>query len=141
MMMRKALNNSWIVAMIALCFAFGSTSCNEDDGPTTAQITVLDTAGNRVPGVDVRVFCSKPPACIIDDRKVTNSRGVSTHEFDLPAVLQIRAVRIDSTVTIINPGPFQTIVVEYDSVCGNGFVTIEANETARETITLFECIE
>ena len=126
---------------MAALIALGTTSCNTDDGPTVAQILVVDTAGVPQPDVDVQVFCSKPPKCIIDDRKVTNSRGISTHEFDLPAVLQIHAVRIDSTITIINPGPFQTIVITYDSGCADGFVTVEANETAKETVTLFECIE
>lgn len=140
-MIRTNSIQALFVAVLAL-FTLSLASCNnDDDGPTVAEILIVDTAGVTQPNVDVRVFCSLQPTCIIDDRKKTNSRGISTHEFDLPAVLQIHAVRLDSTVEIINPGPFQEIITTYDSVCGDGFVTLEENGTVRETITLFECIE
>ena len=113
-------------------------SCKKKIEPGRAEVKVLDSDGVSQEGVHVSLYCTEP-SCVVAERGTTNSLGVFVQEFELPVVLRVRAVRYDSTITKIGLPPNQIEVIEVDSLCGEGFITVENNEVALETITILQC--
>jgi hypothetical protein len=118
--------------------AVALTNCKGKDAPGRAEVKVLDAEGVSQKGVHVTLFCTQPN-CIVKTTGLTNSLGVYVEEFDLPAVLRVRAVRYDSTISYQGLPPNQIEVVSVDSLCGEGFITIANNEVASEVITILDC--
>lgn len=133
-MLRKAL---YSVAAATL-FLFSVTSCDNTPGPGTAEVKVYDKDGVAQKSILVKMFCTEPE-CVIQREGRTNDLGVYTQEFELPVVLRVRAVRYDTTTTLEGLPPNQIRKVSVDSVCGEGFVQIEHDEVASETITILNC--
>lgn len=119
-------------------FAFCLISCDNDPGPGIAEVKVINEDGVSQPSVHVRMFCTQPN-CVVDRRGKTNSLGVYAQEFELPVVLRVRAVRYDTTRTVQGLPPNQIVRITVDSVCGEGFVDVENDAIASETITILEC--
>jgi len=138
--MKKFLSTVTFFSLLIVGSALTMTSCKDDDGPAIAEITVFDTTGLVQTNVRVDVFCTQPN-CVVTSTGRTDSRGESRHEFDLPAVLRVYAVRYDSTFIQTGVPPNVTIQVLVDSVCGDGFVTVDNGETVQESVTLFPCIQ
>lgn len=113
------------------------SSCNKVE-PGRAEIKVIDADGTSQEGVFVTLYCTKPE-CVVTTTGQTNSLGVYVEEFELPVVLRVRAVRYDSTVTLQGLPPNQIEIVSVDSLCGEGFITVENNEVATETVTILQC--
>ena len=133
--MKKLLILSSIsIAMIGLLM----TSCDNDPGPGTAEVKVIDEDGVSQPNVLVRMYCTMPD-CVVDRQGRTNSLGVYSQEFELPVVLRVRAVRYDTTRTVTGLPPNQIVNIRVDSLCGEGFVNVENDEVVNETITILEC--
>ncbi|MEZ4720891.1 MAG: hypothetical protein R2813_03320 [Flavobacteriales bacterium] len=123
----------------ALVLVLGTTtSCNRDKGPGTAEVKVIDAAGVAQANIDVLLYCTEP-GCVVRRSGKTNELGVFQTEFDLPVVLRTRAVRYDSTITYQGNGPSKIKIVKVDSLCGEGFVQVENDEVASETVTILTC--
>jgi hypothetical protein len=118
--------------------AISLTNCKGKDDPGRAEVKVLDADGVSQKGVHVTLFCTQPD-CVVRTTGVTNSLGVYVEEFELPVVLRVRAVRYDSTITYQGLPPNQVEIVSVDSLCGEGFITLENNEVASEVITILNC--
>ena len=118
--------------------SIGFTACKNDPGPGIAEIKVINLDGVSQKGVDVLMYCTQP-GCVVQREGKTNSLGVFSEQFDLPVVLRVRAVRYDSTFTIVGLPPNQIEVLHLDSLCGEGFVQIENDEITSETVTILEC--
>jgi hypothetical protein len=122
------------LASIGLTFS----ACDTEPDPGVAEIQVIDEDGISQSGVKVRLFCTEPN-CVVSREGSTNSLGIYTTSFELPVVLRVRAVRYDTTITTQGLPPNQITTVKVDSLCGNGFIQVENDEIASETITILEC--
>lgn len=133
--MKTILRSSFVMlALSALLF----TSCNNDPEPGIAEIKVINPSGEAQSGVLVSMYCTEPN-CVVERTGRTNSLGVYTQTFELPVVLRVRAVRYDTTKTTSGLPPNQITTIKVDSLCGEGFIQIENDEIASETITILEC--
>lgn len=117
---------------------FATTSCDNTPGPGTAEVKVYNKDGLAQKNILVRLFCTEPE-CVVEREGRTNELGVYTESFDLPVVLRVRAVRYDTTITVSGIGPNQIKKVSVDSVCGEGFIQVENDDVASETITILRC--
>lgn len=126
-----------ILALTALLM-FGMSACKNDPGPGIAEIKVINLDGVTQKGVDVLMYCTQP-GCVVQREGKTNSLGVFSEQFDLPVVLRVRAVRYDSSFSVIGLPPNEIEVLQLDSLCGEGFIQIENDEITSETITILEC--
>ena len=146
-MMKNAL---FAMVSALMLVGFATTSCDNTPGPGTAEVKVYNKDGLAQKNILVRLFCTEPE-CVVEREGRTNELGVYTESFDLPVVLRVRAVRYDTTITVsgIGPnqipetvsgiGPNQIKKVSVDSVCGEGFIQVENDDVASETITILRC--
>lgn len=137
-MIQNLMKTAIIASLLTIVGSFALTSCYQKPGPGKAEITVVDRDGDAQRGVHVRLYCTEP-GCDVERMGTTNSTGKYTQEFDLPAVLRVRAVRYDSTITVIGLPPNQREEIEVDSLCGEGFIQIENDETTNEVVTILQC--
>lgn len=134
-MMKKTLFS--LISMFLVLGAF-TTSCDNTPGPGTAEVKVLDNNGQLQKRVPVKLFCTEPECVVIREGR-TNDLGVFTESFDLPVVLRVRAVRYDTTITYEGLEPNLIKKTKIDSLCGEGFIQVENDEVAAETITILDC--
>jgi hypothetical protein len=134
-MMKKAL---FAMVSALMLVGFATTSCDNTPGPGTAEVKVYNKDGLAQKNILVRLFCTEPE-CVVEREGRTNELGVYTESFDLPVVLRVRAVRYDTTITVSGIGPNQIKKVSVDSVCGEGFIQVENDDVASETITILRC--
>lgn len=133
--MKKAL---FAMVSALMLVGFATTSCDNTPGPGTAEVKVYNKDGLAQKNILVRLFCTEPE-CVVEREGRTNELGVYTESFDLPVVLRVRAVRYDTTITVSGIGPNQIKKVSVDSVCGEGFIQVENDDVASETITILRC--
>lgn len=134
-MMKKAL---FAMVSALMLVGFATTSCDNTPGPGTAEVKVYNKDGVAQKNIPVKLFCTEPE-CVVQREGHTNELGIYTESFDLPVVLRVRAVRYDTTVTYSGIGPNRIKKVAVDSVCGEGFIQVENDEVASETITILRC--
>jgi len=134
-MMKNAL---FAMVSALMLVGFATTSCDNTPGPGTAEVKVYNKDGLAQKNILVRLFCTEPE-CVVEREGRTNELGVYTESFDLPVVLRVRAVRYDTTITVSGIGPNQIKKVSVDSVCGEGFIQVENDDVASETITILRC--
>jgi hypothetical protein len=134
-MMKKAL---FAMVSALMLVGFATTSCDNTPGPGTAEVKVYNKDGLAQKNILVRLFCTEPE-CVVEREGRTNELGVYTESFDLPVVLRVRAVRYDTTKTVTGIGPNQITKISVDSVCGEGFIQVENDDVASETITILRC--
>jgi hypothetical protein len=127
-----------IFAIVAIVSFSAFQSCKKKVEPGRAEVKVVDADGVSQEGVSVTMYCTEPE-CVVTEKGYTNSLGVFVQEFELPVVLRVRAVRYDSTITVIGLPPNTREEIEVDSLCGEGFITVENNEVSTETITILNC--
>ncbi|GAB4382892.1 MAG: hypothetical protein Kow0075_14880 [Salibacteraceae bacterium] len=122
--------------MVLLAFTlFVPVGCDRAPGPGIAEVKVVNTEGLAQPGVWVKLFCTEPN-CVVKREGRTNELGIYTTEFDLPVVLRIRAVKYDTTYTTEGLPPNQIKKMKVDSSWGEGYIQVENDMIAQETITL-----
>ena len=114
------------------------TGCDNTPGPGTAEVKVTDHNGQPQKRVKVVLYCTET-GCVVKREGKTNELGVYTQQFELPVVLRARSVRYDTTVTYEGLPPNQIKKVKVDSVCGEGFIQVENDEIATESITILSC--
>ena len=134
-MKKKALLNMLTALVIG---GFVMMSCDKTPGPGKAEVKVIDKDGQIQKKVKVVMFCTEPE-CVVKREGLTNDLGIYTQEFDLPVVLRVRAVRYDTTITKTGLPPNVITKVTQDSVCGEGFIQVENDEIANETVTILTC--
>ncbi len=115
-----------------------TTSCDNTLGAGTAEVKVYNKDGIVQKGILVKMFCTEPE-CVVRREGRTNDLGVYAESFDLPVVLRVRAVRYDTTETLTGLPPNQVRTVSVDSVCGDGFIQVENDDVASETLTILSC--
>ena len=135
-MLKKALYG--VIALSTIFSGVLVTSCNNTPGPGTAEVKVRDNSGQIQKQVQVKLFCTEPECVVVREGR-TNDLGIYTQLFDLPVVLRVRAVRYDTTTELFGLEPNQIKKTTVDSVCGEGFIQVENDLVASETITILSC--
>lgn len=143
------LKSSSVSVMAIALFA---VSCGVKEEPGFAEIKVISPNGNAE-GINVTIYCTEPNCRIpiaanfedngiVSDTTVkTNKEGIATFEFKEPAVLAVYAEGVFSTVKDVGQPGFPQFITVYDTLCGEGFVTIAKGEISEEVIELGECIQ
>lgn len=139
--MRTLLANLPLIALVFLISGVGFTSCGEDQ-PTEAEIFVIDSLGDPVEEAQVILYCVDQPnktPCVVQDTQTTDAAGRTLHAFENPAVLKILATK--EMVVCRDTGIFPNIgtVCEGDTLCAEGFVTLEEYEKVQESVVLLIC--
>ena len=137
-MNRMTMKHAFAALVMTVLASVTLTSCYEDPGPGTAEIQVVNISDQVQSGGFVKLFCTENDCDVVREGQ-TNSVGLYTQEFELPVVLRVRAVRYDTTVTVIGLPPNQTEQISVDSLCGEGFIQVENDEVTSERITIVEC--
>lgn len=117
-------------------------SCESD--PTKAEILVIDSLGEPVAEATVILYCIDQPnqrPCVVKDTQLTSESGRTVHVFENPSVLKIRAFKYD--VIAKDTGVFPNIgtILVGDTLCADGFITLEEFKTVDETVVLRICSE
>lgn len=127
--MKKIVLKSSIILVLGALISFGVSSCKKEQ-PTTARITVVDTAGNVFPNAMVRLYptpsITSSKTIIIDDTLSTGPDGECvfdyTEMFNLGtagfAVLDIEVWNAEKTLS------------------GEGIIKIVEEETNEETVII-----
>lgn len=115
-------------------------SCESD--PTRAEILVLDSLGEPIEEATVILYCIDQPnqrPCVVKDTQLTSAAGRTEHDFENPAVLKILAFKYD--VVAKDTGVFPNIgtILVGDTLCADGFITLEEYKTVEETVVLRIC--
>jgi len=113
-----------------------------ESNPTKAEVLVIDSLGEPVAEATVILFCIDQPnqkPCVVKDTQLTSAAGRTEHEFENPAVLKIEAFKYD--VVARDTGTFPNIgtILVGDTLCAEGFITLEEYETVDETVVLRIC--
>ncbi|MDR9398125.1 hypothetical protein [Salibacter sp.] len=143
--MAVKIAKNWLASIFAMALLIGFVACenddDEDDAPTIAEIRTLDTDGEAVADATVLLTCesSVNRPCDIEIEGKTNQNGVYTREFELPKVLKVNAYKVLSDTQVTGVFPDTNITVTYDSICGEAYISIIANEKSRQSIVLYEC--
>lgn len=128
-----------VLALVSALMMIGvSTSCDNTPGPGIAEVKVYNKDGLIQKRVQVTLFCTEPE-CVVKRVGRTNDLGVYTEQFELPVVLRVRSVRYDTTITESGLPPNVIKKVTVDSLCGEGFIQVENDKIATETITILDC--
>lgn len=112
------------------------------DVPPTLKLTVVDTAGNKLEGADVRVWYGAdaqsgiPNQKDYDQRKTTTANGEAVFEFTNSAILD---VVVFAPIVVENP-PFPD---HYDTLVGSDVIKVEMKQQrSRENLkeASIECL-
>lgn len=139
-------------SLSTIALAMLTIGCGVKEEPGFAEIKVISPNG-KAEGIEVTIYCTEPNCripiaanfedngIVSDTTVVTNKEGIATFEFKEPAVLAVYAEGVFSTVKDIGQPGFPQFITVYDTLCGEGFVTIAKGEIAEEVIELGECIQ
>jgi len=135
---------NWILRtllLLGVLFPFSSCNNDDDDGDTIAEVVVVTQQGARVPGATVTLECestiSRP--CELKVVGLTDAGGVFRYQTNLPKVLRIEAFKLATDTQILGTLPDTVQVITVDSICGESFISIQENETSRQTVVLNDC--
>lgn len=123
--MKSIINSTIVLAIFVGLVVVSASSCKQPAAPL-AQITVLDTADNRVDGATVILSCRpiERTTCNLGDTAETNSDGVSEHEVAYQSVLQVYAYKE------FTQGTFTGMM------SGETYIKMEPGETVKETVVI-----
>lgn len=93
------------------------SSCKDRD-PTIGEVLVVDKNNSPVSGATVRIYCStgSTKTCDVECSGTTDSNGITSCEFKLPAVLKIEAKK--------------------GVLFGEGYIKLEEHETVQQTVVI-----
>ena len=91
--MRNKILKSSLLTFVLLMFVGTITSCKKEE-PTIAIITVKDANGNNLQGAGVWLhqngqISPQGELSNVSDYQQTDANGKTSHEFDLPAILNV----------------------------------------------------
>ncbi len=136
---------------ISLIIAFTSllvlaTSCNKEEEATyDATITVVNQDGEPISGAAVIMECQSsydpPIPCTVFRQGLTDANGQYATSFSEAITILTTATKIQSDTTIIGiPGDADfEIIITNDSICGESFIAVKANEQNTQTVYMYDC--
>jgi hypothetical protein len=77
--------------------------------------------------------------CNVADTQITDGVGKVNFEFANPSVLRVSAIKYNTVERDTGVFPDNGIIIIGDTLCADGFVTLEANEVTEEIFVLGKC--
>ena len=140
---KKMTSNLTLLASITLVVALAFQSCKEPVENPKAEITIVDSTGTAIPDAKVVLFCVQRAdvsvECNVADTQVTDGVGKVNFEFANPSVLRVSAIKYNTVERDTGVFPDNGIIIIGDTLCADGFVTLEANEVTEEIFVLGKC--
>lgn len=139
----KSVAESVLVGCFALLTVGLAFSSCDKKAPPKAEITVVDSTGTAVADARVILHCIQRPEeqreCNVADTQNTDGVGKVSFEFENPAVLKIDVQKLD--VVTRDTGTFPNIGKETvgDTLCSDGFITLEVDEVIEQRMVLGRC--
>ncbi len=139
----KVISNVGLVAALGLMVAVSLESCKPPVTPPKAEITVLDSNGTAISEAKIVVFCVQRPdvavECNVADTQFTDGVGKADFEFENPSVLRVFIEKYNTVERDTGEGPDIGTIVTGDTLCAEGFITLETSEVTEETFVLGAC--
>lgn len=145
---QKLFSKLTVLAGVALVVSFVFDSCKKPEENPQAEITVVDSTGTAVSEAKVVLFCVQRPdvttECNVADTQYTDGVGKANFEFENPSVLRVAVIKYNTeerqtgTGSLDDVGNEETVIVG-DTLCADGFVTLEVNEVTEEVFVLGKC--
>ncbi|MGB0403820.1 MAG: hypothetical protein ACPGEG_06955 [Salibacteraceae bacterium] len=127
---------------MVLTISFFTTGCDELS-PPKAEITVTDSTGIAVEDARVILYCVQRPEesreCVVVDTQMTDQVGKAYFEFENPSVLKIDVWKADVREVITGTFPNEVITLVGDTVCTEGFITLENDEVIEQRLIVDVC--
>jgi len=140
---KKMFSNLTLLTSIALVLALASQSCKKPVEDPKAEITIVDSTGTAISDAKVVLFCVQRPdvsvECNIADTQITDGVGKVNFEFTNPSVLRVSVLKYNTVERDTGIPPFSGVIVIGDTLCADGFITLEANEVTEEIFVLGKC--
>mgnify|MGYP000900602065 CR=1 FL=1 len=139
---KKIFENVMLGLFVAMVFSIGTTSCKKEK-PPKAEITVVDSTGKAINKARVVLFCVQRPEetreCVISDTQYTDDVGKANFEFKNPAVLKMDVWKADIVEKDTGTFPNNGTIRVGDTLCTQGFITLEINETIEQRAVVTKC--
>lgn len=139
----KLVSNLALLASIVLIGALSVQSCKKPVEDPKAELTIVDSTGTAISDAKVVLFCVQRPdvsvECNIADTQYTDGVGKVNFEFENPSVLRVSVVKYNTVERDTGTHPFTGVIVIGDTLCADGFVTLESNEVTEEVFVLGKC--
>ncbi len=140
---KKFASNLVLVLALGLIVSIISHSCRGKETPPKAEITILDTTGTAVADAQVILYCVQrpdvPTECNVADTQTTDGVGKVEFEFENPSVLRVSVEKYNTIERDTGIAPnFGTVIIG-DTLCAEGFITLETNEVTEETYVVSRC--
>lgn len=139
---KKIAENIAMGLFMVLTISFFTTSCDELT-PPKAEITVTDSTGIAVEEARVVLYCVQRPEesreCVITDTQYTDQVGKAYFEFENPSVLKIDVWKADVREVITGTFPNEVITLVGDTLCTEGFITLENDEVIEQRLIVDVC--
>lgn len=118
--MKSIFKRSTLALSLAALFILTFTSSCHRNKDCTAVIHVVDDAGDKAMGAEVRLWANitNPKPGEIEDIQTTGASGTTTHVFKLPAIFDIEVTHSTTGKT------------------GKGIIQLEIGETVEKTVTI-----
>jgi hypothetical protein len=134
--------NVMLGAALAVFFGLSLGSCKKKD-PPKAAVTVVDSTGQAIKEARVVLYCVQRPEetreCNIADTQMTDDVGKATFEFENPSVLKVDVWKADVVEKVIGKWPDDTTIYIGDTLCTEGFITLEIDEVVEQTFIVNVC--
>ncbi|MBD79688.1 MAG: hypothetical protein CL840_12285 [Crocinitomicaceae bacterium] len=140
--MKKLVENVVLGLFVVIVLSLATTGCDKEK-PPRAEITVVDSTGKAIDKARVVLYCVQRPEetreCVIVDTQLTDDVGKANFEFKNPAVLKVDVWKAD--VVEKETGVWPDIVITYvgDTLCTEGFITLETNEIIEQRMVVTTC--
>jgi hypothetical protein len=139
---KKVLGNLVLGLAVLMGFGLSMSSCKEKQNPQ-ADITVVDSTGKAVKDARVVLYCVQRPEetreCNIADTQFTDDVGKANFEFENPVVLKVDVWKEDVVEKDTGTFPNQGVIKVGDTLCTEGFITLETDEVTEQTFIVNLC--
>lgn len=139
---RKIIENVMLGLFVVVVISLSTTGC-EKPNPPRAEVTVIDSSGIAVNEARVVLYCVQRPEesreCVIVDTQYTDDVGKAEFEFENPSVLKLEVWKADVTEMVVGQWPNDSVVQVGDTLCADGFVTLEIDQVVEERVVVSLC--
>lgn len=141
--LKRIIPNLTIIACLIIVFALPFQSCKKAIEDPKAEITILDSNGTAISDAKVVLSCVQRPnvslECNVADTQYTDGVGRANFEFINSSILRVIVHKYNTRE--IETGTFPNIEIKVvgDTLCAEGFITLESNEVTEEVFVVEKC--
>jgi hypothetical protein len=140
---KKMISNITLTTCIMLVAALATQSCKKPLEDPKAEITIVDSTGTAIADAKVILFCVQRAdvsvECNIADTQYTDGVGKVNFDFTNPSVLRVSVLKYNTEEREIGVFPDNEVIIVGDTLCADGFITLESNEVTEEVFVLGKC--